>query len=257
MSKNFDKYNKLYNGNYYDNLGLATYDAAKVILGDLYKIFPYNSLVDFGCGSAVWLKAANEIIQKNKKLTGIDGDYTKNIHIFNDANFIYKNLENEIDVEKHDLAISLETAEHLSPDRADSFIKDLCKASDVVLFSAAVDGHGGTNHLNENNPSYWINHFKNNDYDPFIFLDRKKYWYHDSFSKCPYYISSSFLYIKKNTDWYKKLEHLKVKDNELVDIIHPYLLAWRKDENFGIKMNYRRFVVSIKRFLKKRFSLNK
>ena len=255
MSKHYKKYNKLYDSKYYNNLGSISYNAARIVLRDLYQIYPYTSLVDFGCGSASWLKAANEIIKKDKKLTGIDGDYSKNIHIFNDANFIYKNLEDEVNIEKHDLAISLETAEHLSPGRASSFVKDLCKASDVILFSAAVDGHGGTNHLNENNPSYWINHFKNNSYDPFIFLNRKKYWYHESFKKCPYYISGSFLYIKRDTYLYKRLDHLKVKDGELVDIIHPYILAWRKDENFGIKMNYRKFITSIKKFLKKKLNL--
>ena len=255
MSKDYKKYNKLYNKDYYENLSFVSYDAAKIVLSELYKIFPFKSMVDFGCGSASWLKAANEIIKEEKKLTGIDGEYSKNIHIFNDAKFIYKDLEEEINVEKHELAISLETAEHLSPNRAEGFVKDLCKASDIVLFSAAVDGHGGTNHLNENNQSYWINHFQKNDYDPFIFINRKKFWYHESFKKCPYYISGSFLYIKRNTEWYKKLSDLKVKENDLVDIVHPYILSWRKDENFGVKMNFRRFVTSIKKFLKTKINL--
>tara|TARA_B100000579_G_C22804898_1_gene841943 strand:+ start:1027 stop:1794 length:768 start_codon:yes stop_codon:yes gene_type:complete len=255
MVQKYNKYNKLYSEDYYENLSSVSYKGAKIVLNELYKVFPFKSMVDFGCGSASWLKAASEIIESEKKLTGIDGKYSKNIHIFNDANFIYTDLENEINVEKHDLAISLETAEHLSPKRAESFVRDLCKASDMILFSAAVDGHGGTNHLNENNQSYWISHFEKNDYDPFIFIDRKKYWYHESFKKCPYYISGSFLYIKRNTDWYKKLSPLKVKKNDLVDIVHPYILSWRKDENFGVKMNFRRFINSVKKFLKKKTNI--
>ena len=107
---------------------------------------------------------------------------------FKEAEIIFKNLEEEISLKKHDLAISVETAEHLSPGRAHSFVKDLCNTSDVVFFSGAVDGHGGANHLNEQTQSYWISIFNENGYDPFIFLDRKKYWFHKTFEKCPLYI---------------------------------------------------------------------
>ena len=61
---------------------------------------------------------------------------------FKEAEIIFKNLEEEISLKKHDLAISVETAEHLSPGRAHSFVRDLCNTSDVVFFSGAVDGHG-------------------------------------------------------------------------------------------------------------------
>ncbi|RMD82912.1 MAG: methyltransferase domain-containing protein, partial [Lentisphaerae bacterium] len=39
-----------------------------------------------------------------------------------------------------DLVVSLEVAEHLPPERADSFVADLCARSGYVLFSAAVPG---------------------------------------------------------------------------------------------------------------------
>ena len=118
-----------------------------------------------------WIKSAWEI-DNNIEVTGIDGHYIKDILDFDEANILYKNLEEEVRVNKHDLAISVETAEHLSPGRAKTFVRDLCNASDVI-FSAAVDGHGGANHLNEQTQSYWIKIFEENKFDPFIFLDRK------------------------------------------------------------------------------------
>jgi hypothetical protein len=45
--------------------------------------------------------------------------------------------------------MSLEVAEHLKPDRAGSFVADLCSASDVVLFSSALPGQDGDGHQNE------------------------------------------------------------------------------------------------------------
>ena len=41
----------------------------------------------------------------------------------------------------------------------------MCKLSDVVLFSAAIPGQGGTHHLNERWPSYWANLFGSAGYD--------------------------------------------------------------------------------------------
>ena len=65
---------------------------------------------------------------------------------------------------KYDLAISLEVAEHLSKDRAESFVHDLCGFSDVVLFSGATIGQGGDEHINEQRLSYWKNLFEEEDY---------------------------------------------------------------------------------------------
>lgn len=253
MEKKYNNYNKLYHKDYYDNFKFLSYNAAKIILNDLYKIYEFKSVVDFGCGSGGWIKSAWEI-DNNIKVTGIDGHYIENILNFDNANIIYKNLEEEITVDKHDLAISVETAEHLSPGRAKTFVRDLCNASDVIFFSAAVDGHGGANHLNEQTQSYWIKLFNENEFDPFIFLDRKKYWFHETFEKCPYYISGSFLYIRRNTDQYNLFQEYKVDENFVPDIVHPNILKWRKDENFGIKKNFQRLIYSIKKFLKRKLS---
>ncbi len=247
MSSNYNLYKKIYHKNYYDNFNNLSYEAGKIILSDLYKIYQFKSIVDFGCGAGGWLKAASEL-NDDIKLTGIDGDYIKNSLSFNKANFIFKNLEETINIEKHDLAISLETAEHLKPERANSFIKDLCKSSNVVLFSAAVDGHGGANHYNEQTQSYWVSKFRENGYEPFIFLDRKKYWFHPTFEKCPHYIAGSFLYIKKNTETFNLLEKFRVKDDFVVDIVHPNILKWRKDEYFGLKHNLRRTFTAFKNY---------
>ena len=253
---------KFYSEAYFNNLNKATIDAARIILKDLNRIYKFKTLIDIGCGHGSWLLAASEI-NSIKKITGVDGIYSKKLHqnfkTNSKINFIYQDLEkkflfkNKRKVDKYDLAISLETAEHLSPPRARGFVKDICSISDVVFFSAAVDGHGGQNHLNENTQSYWIKLFKDKKYDPFIFLNRKKYWFHESFKKCPYYISGSFLFIKKRTKTYSDLISYKVNENQVVDIIHPYILQWRKDENFGVKANVRRLIKSLTKFFKRKF----
>jgi hypothetical protein len=65
---------------------------------------------------------------------------------------------------KSDLAICLEVAEHLSADRGQSLIEDLCALAHVVLFSAAVPRQGGTKHINERWQSYWAAQFRERGY---------------------------------------------------------------------------------------------
>ena len=54
-----------------------------------------------------------------------------------------------------DLALCLETAEHMRPEASARFVAGLCALSDAVLFSAAVPHQGGYGHVNERWPSVW------------------------------------------------------------------------------------------------------
>jgi SAM-dependent methyltransferase len=58
-----------------------------------------------------------------------------------------------------DLAISIEVAEHLPPPLGDRLVHVLTDASPLVLFTAAPPGQGGTGHVNEQPPAYWIERF--------------------------------------------------------------------------------------------------
>jgi hypothetical protein len=59
-----------------------------------------------------------------------------------------------------DLCLCLEVGEHLRPDRADALVGMLCSLSDRVLFSAAIPGQGGVDHLNEQFQSWWAEIFR-------------------------------------------------------------------------------------------------
>jgi hypothetical protein len=99
--------------------------------------------------------------------------------------FVAHDLEQPLpDLGRHSLAVCLEVAEHLSPGRAQSFIADLCRLSDVVLFSAAIPGQGGTGHVNEQPPQYWAGLFEQQGYAVSGYLrwliwddDRVENWY--------------------------------------------------------------------------------
>lgn len=59
-----------------------------------------------------------------------------------------------------DLAISTEVAEHVPEKLADRYVDLLCSVGQkFVVITAAPPGQGGTDHVNEQPPEYWIDKF--------------------------------------------------------------------------------------------------
>jgi hypothetical protein len=54
-----------------------------------------------------------------------------------------------------DVALCLEVAEHVDAKHAKHLIRELCRVSRAVVWSAAIPGQGGDGHVNEQPPSYW------------------------------------------------------------------------------------------------------
>lgn len=59
-----------------------------------------------------------------------------------------------------DVAVSMEVAEHLPAAVADAFVALLCRAARAVVFTAAVPGQGGSDHVNEQPREYWMAKFE-------------------------------------------------------------------------------------------------
>lgn len=108
---------------------------------------------------------------------------------------------------KYDLCISLEVAEHIEEDRADLFIDNLCDASDVILFSAALPKQGGGRHVNEQEITYWAEKFKTRGYTQCDFI-RKQIW---NDSNVEY--------------WYKQNIAMYVKDSKRIDYLDEFSLG--------------------------------
>ncbi|MEM6551179.1 MAG: methyltransferase domain-containing protein [Planctomycetota bacterium] len=134
-----------------------------------------KSLVDVGCGLGDW--AAGFQALGIEDVTAIDGDYVDRGSLNVPADrFESQDLSRELSVSRrYDLAVCLEVAEHLPPGRAGSFVRELTAASDVVLFSAAIPGQGGTHHINEQWPAYWAERFAESAYRCFDCL-RFRFW---------------------------------------------------------------------------------
>src|SRR5205823_14322324 len=132
-----------------------TYSSAREVVPLILQLMPVISVCDVGCGDGTWLRVFRD--EGVTDVVGIDGEYmTKDLLQVPLANFQPMYLRQQISVQRSfDLAISLEVAEHLPESRATTFIKDLTRLAPVVLFSAAIPGQGGRDHVNEQWQTYW------------------------------------------------------------------------------------------------------
>jgi hypothetical protein len=152
-----------YSKKFYDLQKLGSRQSARKVLPIVFnEISDIESAVDIGGGVGTWLRVAQELGATRIRL--IDGAWVKKFELDVDPEyFIEHDLEQPLSLvcrERFDLAICCEVAEHLSPGRAVSLIRELTEISDSILFSAALPGQGGTNHQNEQWLSYWSHIFE-------------------------------------------------------------------------------------------------
>lgn len=137
-----------------------------------------GSVIDVGCGIGEWL----ETFQENDvtDIFGIDGEYVdKSLLVIPQDKFKALDLSKPFTLGRtYDLAISLEVAEHLAPQSAPDFIESLTQLAPIILFSAAIPLQGGTHHVNEQWPEYWVQLFKARGFVPVDAL-RKRIWSND------------------------------------------------------------------------------
>lgn len=148
-----------YASRYYEGLKEDSAASARAVVPRILALFPSTSVVDVGCGSGTWTR---EYLEAGCDALGLDGSFIREEQLVIPADrFQRKDLAHTVRLDRRfDLVNCLEVAEHLPPSRADGFVEDLCALGDVILFSAAVPGQGGTHHVNEQWPSYWLPRFE-------------------------------------------------------------------------------------------------
>ncbi len=148
-----------YDEDFYEVIKQGCLSSAEVVVPEIMRVVEPRRVVDVGCGEGWWLSVFE---QCGCEVAGIDGNYVnRNRLAIQPIDFFPRDLSGPFEWTKgrYDLAISLEVAEHLPEASADEFVANLVALSDVVLFSAAVPGQGGTGHLNEQWPDYWVKKF--------------------------------------------------------------------------------------------------
>lgn len=129
----------------------------------IISILEPSSIIDVGCGTGDLVEYFNEI---GVKAWGIEGSKRALPFVVSDKIFIF-DIRDELDIDypRFDLCLSLEVAEHIDPDRANQYIKNLVQLSNKVLISAAPIGQLGHGHVNCQPYEYWIKKFSDRNYE--------------------------------------------------------------------------------------------
>lgn len=151
-----------YDAAFYNRIRKDSRDSAGIIvpmvLDNMGKV---SSVLDVGCGEG-WFGA--EFLRHGCDVVGLDDGMTVESSL--EGRLVKWDLMESFGrlFPPVDLVVCLEVAEHLPESRARSFVADLCSAGKAVLFSAAIPGQGGTEHVNCQWPSYWADRFAESGY---------------------------------------------------------------------------------------------
>jgi len=185
---------------------------------------PVASVVDVGCGIGTWLNSWHE--KGVSRLQGFDGPWVKDSDlVMPRAWFERRDLGEPLNLEQRfDVATSLEVAEHLPSSKAELFVENLTKAADLVLFSAAVPGQGGTHHVNEQWPGYWKELFAARGYE-LCDVMRGKFWTDE---KIPYWYRQN-LFVYATPEALQKRPALQEAANRSagapLSVVHPAMFT--------------------------------
>ena len=148
-----------YDNAFFDRLQEGTLRSAAAIVPILVQWLEPRSIVDVGCGRGAWLNVFKE--HGVQTIAGIDGDYVDRTQLLIPQEcFSPANLAAPLNrPDTFDLALCLEVAEHLSWRHAPTLVASLASLAPLVLFSAAVPGQSGVNHINAQWPLYWVGRF--------------------------------------------------------------------------------------------------
>jgi hypothetical protein len=129
--------------------------SAEIVLPIVKSLVKVTNVADFGCATGVWLAVWQWLGVQD--IVGCDGPYVDAASLlFDSTRFVAADLASTVRLgRRFDLVQSLEVAEHIRAEAAETFVDTLASHAPVVLFSAAPPGQGGEHHVNEQPLDYW------------------------------------------------------------------------------------------------------
>src|SRR5829696_4032503 len=210
-----------YPENYHSKLQKISHLSARVIVPLLLKwVHPLRSVVDVGCGTGEWLAVFEE--HNVEDVCGVDGDYVdKRMLAFPRERFIAHDLSCPLSLRRRfDLVMSLEVAEHLPAESAETFVRSLVNLGAVILFSAAIPGQEGHHHVNLQWQDYWADLFDREGYAA-VDCIRNHIW--NDHRVASWYAQNTILYVERERlrgEQMLKREY-ELRGTSQLSLVHP------------------------------------
>jgi SAM-dependent methyltransferase len=210
---------ELYGPEFYAKQQAKSRASAHAVLPVLLKCIEARSAIDVGCGVGTW---AAELTSLGVEADGIDGEY-----VLQNALQISRERFRPVDLEqlpppgtigRYDLALCMEVAEHLTAENSAALVDFLIGLAPNILFSAAIPGQGGRNHINERWQSYWVSLFEARGFHCHDVI-RSAVWSNPDVE--PWYSQNAFLFTK---DPRPDL----VGSGAPIDMVHPRIFTMKR-----------------------------
>lgn len=202
-----------YDAAFYTENARIGLESAEIMLPAVLEVTRATNVIDIGCGSGAWLSVAKA---HGCTVKGIDRNTPDSHLLIDSTEFERRDLTEGVDCTGYDLAMCLEVAEHLPESSAKALVNGLCKAR-FVLFSAAIPGQRGVDHINEQWSTWWEPFFEANGYDGSSAL-RWRFWTDRRIAN--FYRQNVLVF----ADW-NDLDRAELAYSPVVDVVHPERLG--------------------------------
>jgi hypothetical protein len=233
----------IYSTKFYEERHSGSLRSARTVVPTVLELLQPRSIVDVGCGDGTWLTVFRDCGVED--ILGVDGDWVDQLALqIPLESFLRYDLSQPLHLNREfDLVVSLEVAEHLPKECAETFVDSLVRLGPCILFSAAVPRQGGLNHFNEEWQDYWANYFQARGY---LALDviRKHIWNDASVEF--WYAQNTILYIKPEVLQSKPLlqKEYEHSNTSMLQLVHPRLYLMQTDLD---SMSLREILLSLPR----------
>lgn len=218
---------------FYRAIRAGSESSAQVVVRLLSEVLSCRSVVDFGCGTGLWLKAFGSLGVED--LTGVDGDHVEaDALVIDPRQFVNHDLNEPLDLgRRFDLAICLEVAEHL-PDASGAVLLDsITRHSEQVLFSAGIPQQTGAGHLSGRWQSDWVQDFRERGFVA-IDLIRPRVWHDPNVEY--WYAQNTLLFVTPPVlQANAALRRFAEERSPIIDIVHPAHYSELKGEIWHLR----------------------
>ncbi len=209
-----------YTKQFFQGISEGSRRSAEEIVPLVLSLIRPRNVIDVGCGDGSWLSVFRE--HGIADVVGVDGDYVDRSKLrIPEDRYVPFDVRKPFRMDRQfGLVVSLEVAEHLPEECASIFVDSLTSLGPVILFSAAIPFQGGTDHVNEQWPDYWVIRFQERGYAP-IDCIRKHIWQNEHVE---WWYAQNILmfarrdYLDNEAELRRELENTTVSQ---LSIVHP------------------------------------